>query len=381
VSTTRVPATAAAPAAPAAPDTRASGAPSRTRAAAPSARAVLVTGASRYLGARLVNALQSEPGIRRVIGVDTTAPTAPLGRAEFVRADIRDTTVGEIISSAEVDTVVHLNLVTAATGGRPAVKEINVIGTMQLLAACQRSARLRRLVVRSSAAVYGCSAGDPAVFGEDDQPVDPPRSGYARDVVEVEDYVRGLARRRPDLSVSTLRFASFLGPSVDSPLTRYFLSPLVPTVLGFDPRLQFVHEDDGVEVLRRMTTEDHPGTYNVAGDGVLLLSQAVRRAGRTAVPLPQPALRGAGGLGRRFGMSAAVPDDLLGLIRYGRVVDTSRLAADLAWRPKYGSAAAFADFVRARGRGPGRQLELFDQLTEGIHAVRAASRAGEAGGR
>lgn len=362
--------------------TRTSSAPSVPPAAGSPTRVVLVTGVSKYLGARLANVLRSEPGIRRVIGVDATPPSASLGEVEFVRADLRGAAVGEIISSAEVDTVVHLNLVTGATGGRPAMKEINVIGTMQLLAACQRSARLRRLVVRSSGTVYGCSAGDPAVFGEDDPPVEAPRSGYARDVAEVEEYVRGLVRRRPDVAVSTLRFASFLGPSVDSPLTRYFLSPLVPTVLGFDPRLQFVHEDDGVEVLRRMTVEEHPGTYNVAGDGVLLLSQAIRRAGRTVVPLPQAALRGAGGVGSRFGMSASVPDDLFGLIRYGRVLDTSRLAGELGWRPKFGSPDAFADFVRARGRGRGRQLEIFDQLAEGIAdgiaAMRAASREGQA---
>jgi UDP-glucose 4-epimerase len=309
-------------------------------------RVVLVTGVSRFLGARVANALQADPGIERVIGVDTVPPTMPLGRTEFVRVDIRTPGIAKVISSAEVDTVIHLNLVTAQLGPRPKMKELNVIGTMQLLAACQRSTGMRKLVVRSSAAVYGSSPRDPAVFTEEDEPVEAPASGYAKDAVEVEGYVRGLQRRRSDLTVSVLRFANFLGPGVDSPLTRYLRMPVVPTVLGFDPRLQFVHEDDGVEVLRRMALEDHPGTFNVAGDGVLLLSQALRRAGRPYLPMPEPAVLMVGDLGRRFAGLSGFSPELLRWLMYGRVMDTARLAAELGWRAKYSSEAALADFVR-----------------------------------
>src|SRR5919198_3665891 len=243
----------------------------------PATKVVLVTGVSRFLGARVANTLQADPAIERVIGVDTVPPAMSLGRTEFVRVDIRTPSIAKVISSAEVDTVVHLNLVTTPTGARSSMKEINIIGTMQLLAACQRSPDMRKLVVRSSAAMYGSSPRDPAAFTENDEPVEPPSSGYAKDAAEVEGYVRGLQRRRSDLTVSVVRFANFLGPGVDSPLTRYFKLPLVATILGFDPRLQFVHEDDGIEVLRQMAVEDHPGTFNMAGDGVMVLSQAIRR--------------------------------------------------------------------------------------------------------
>src|SRR3569833_2446308 len=231
------------------------------------ARVVLVTGVSRFLGAGVANTIQADPGIDRVIGVDTVAPTTPLGRTEFVRIDIRTPSSAKIINAAEVDTVVHLNLVTMAATGRIKSKEQNVIGTMQLLAACQRSPAMRKVVVRSSAAVYGSSGHDPAVFTATDEPVRPPASGYAKDAVEVEGYVRGLARRRSDLTVSVLRFANFLGPNVDNPLSRYFRMPVVATVLGFDPRLQFVHEDDSIEVLRRMAVEGRPGAGGGAGGG------------------------------------------------------------------------------------------------------------------
>jgi UDP-glucose 4-epimerase len=335
-----------------------------------SARVVLVTGVSRFLGARVADALQADPRIQRVIGVDTVPPEMPLGRTEFVRIDIRTPSIAKIINSAGVDTVVHLNLVTMTGAARVKAKELNVIGTMQLLAACQRSSVMRKVVVRSSAAVYGSSGRDPAVFAEDDEPAQVPSSGYAKDAVEVEGYVRGLARRRSDLTVSVLRFANFLGPHVDSPLSHYFHMPVVATVLGFDPRLQFIHEDDGVEVLRRMAVEDHPGTFNVAGDGVVLLSQALRRAGRPILRLPAPALQTLGDAGRRFGGLKGFSPELLRWLTYGRVIDTERLAAELSWRPKYSSEEAFADFADSQGLGQSLPLGLFDRLTSVIGGKR-----------
>ncbi|MER6510165.1 NAD-dependent epimerase/dehydratase family protein [Nonomuraea sp. NPDC001636] len=321
---------------------------------------VLVTGVSRHIGARVASVLAADPEISRVIGVETVPPPSltrdggiTLGRTEFVRVDLRSPDIAEVIAAADIDTVVHMSLVSAPSkgDGRAAMKEHNVIGTMQLLGACQRSSTVRRVVVRSTTAVYGSSSRDPAVFTEDLEPHVGPVHGYAKDAAEVEGYVRGFARRRPDVTVSLLRFANFMGPGVDSPLTRYFTQPVLPTVFGFDPRLQFVHEDDAVEVLRRMANEDHPGTFNVAGAGVLLLSQCARRAGRASLPLLAPVFRTLGNTVRRLGLVEYSPEQLR-LMSYGRAVDTARLEAELGWRPKYTTAAAFDDFVRSRGMHP-----------------------------
>jgi UDP-glucose 4-epimerase len=311
-----------------------------------SARVVLVTGVSRFVGGRLAAQLSADPTVERVIGVDVVPPTTDVGRTEFVRADIRNPIIAKVIASARVDTVAHLSVIATpfGAGGRTAMKEINVIGTMQLLAACQKAPSVRKLVVKSTTAVYGSSARDPALFTENMQPRALPRSGYSKDSVEVEGYVRGFGRRRPDVDVTLLRLANFIGPRIDTPLTRYFSLPVVPRVFGFDPRIQFLHEDDGMAVLHQAVVGDHRGTFNVAGSGVLLLSQAIRRAGRPAIQVPSPAVSLGGSLFRRAGLVDFSPEQLR-FLQFGRGVDTTRLGEDFGFVPKYTTVEAFDDFV------------------------------------
>jgi UDP-glucose 4-epimerase len=315
-----------------------------------SSRVVLITGVSRYLGGRLASLLSEDTSIERVIGVDVVPPRQDVGRTEFVRADIRNPIIAKVIASAQVDTVVHMSVIATpfGAGGRTAMKEINVIGTMQLLAACQKAPSLQKLVVRSTTAVYGSSSRDPALFTEGMEPKSQFRSGYGKDSTEVEGYVRGLGRRRPDVDVTLLRFGNFIGPRIDTPLTRYFSLPVVPRVFGFDPRIQFVHEDDGIEVLRRSVVETHRGTFNVAGSGVLLLSQAIRRAGRVAVQVPSPAVSVVGSIFRRAGLVDFSPEQME-FLQFGRGVDTTRLREDFGYQPAFTTRGAFDDFVSGRG--------------------------------
>ena len=327
------------------------------------ARVVLVTGVSRYLGGRLAQLLQKDPSVERVIGVDVIPPEADIGRAEFVRADIRNPVIAKVIKAADIDTVVHMNVIATpvGVGGRSSMKEINVIGTMQLLAACQKSPTVKHLVVKSSSTVYGVSPKDPAMFSEDMEPRRLPRSGFAKDSVEVEGYVRGFARRRPDVSLSMLRFANILGPGMNTPLSRYFALPVVPTVFGFDGRLQFAHERDALEVLLRCTTEDHPGTFNIAGDGVLMLSQAIARAGRINTPLPSPLTFVAREVGRRFGM-LDFSSEQVEYLKYGRGIDTTKMRQVLGFEPRYTTQQTFDSFVERHLLGRVLPLERVDRM-------------------
>lgn len=314
-------------------------------------RVVLVTGVARYLGARFARELAADPAVGRVVGVDVVKPEFELGGCEFVLADIRNPGIAEVINRFGVDTVVHMNVLATPrdAGGRVPQKEINVIGTMQLLAACQKSSTVRHLVVKSSTTVYGASPRDPALFTEDMTARVAPRSGYAKDSVEIEGYVRGFARRRPDIGVTMLRFANFIGPAVRTPLTEYFALPVVPIVLGHDARLQFVHEDDGMAALRLSTVEERAGTFNVAGDGVLSLSQAVRRAGRLPMPVPGFVSTTVSPWLRRANLPSVNPE-YTQFLAYGRGVDTTRMRDDLGFSPQYTTAAAFDSFVRERCR-------------------------------
>jgi UDP-glucose 4-epimerase len=302
---------------------------------------VLVTGVADQLGGSLAARLAANPEIDRVLGVDTRTPDDLPDGVEHVAVDIRDPRIGKVITTAKVDTVVHAAPRASVGPLRSSIKERNVIGTMQLLAACQRSSRVRKLVVKSTAEVYGASATAPAVFTEQD----PLAGGRDREAAEIEGYVRGFARRRPDVVATTVRFAELIGPGVDTALARYFKLPVVPTVLGFDARVQLLHIQDAVAVLEQAVLRDQPGVFNVGGDGVILLSQAIRRAGRVPLPMLRAAIPTAARLVRGSAQVHFSPD-LARLINYGRVIDTTRLKTTFGFTPRWSTADAFDDYVR-----------------------------------
>ncbi len=310
---------------------------------------VLITGIAGHLAGKLALRLERDPEVEYLVGVDLEEPRRDLERLEFVRADIRNPLVVKVLQTTGVDTLVHLNLLAtpASVGGRGQMKEINVIGTMQLFAACQRAERLRKVVMKSTTAVYGAGAQDPAMFTEDMEARSEPPRGYAKDSVEAEGYARAFGRRRPDVDLTILRFANFLGPDIRSALTRYFSLPVIPTPLGYDPRLQFVHEDDAVEMLYRAARGTHPGIFNVAADGVMFLSQAVRVLGRPWLPIALPLAAPLGAVLRRLRLVDFSADQLRMLV-YGRVADTRRMKEAFGFRPAHTSRDALLAFLRSR---------------------------------
>ncbi|WP_375480441.1 NAD-dependent epimerase/dehydratase family protein [uncultured Jatrophihabitans sp.] len=337
---------------------------------------VLITAVSRSLGLRLAAQLAADPTVERVIGIDTAPPRRAdlplLGRTEFVRADIRNPLIAQVVSQAGVTTVVHAGLLdgVGSVGGRTSTQEMNVIGTMQLLAACQKSDTVGRVVLRSTTAVYGAGSGDPAVFVEDGPAGDGGLSGYSKDAAEVEGYVRGFARRRPDVDVTVLRFAPVLGTGADTALGRYLRGPIVPTPAGFDPRLQLLHESDAVEALRLATVSARPGVVNVAGAGVLSLAQIVRRLGRLRVPVPGLALAAAGAVARNAA-AAELDAQQAGYLRFGRVVDTTRLLTEFGYRPAYTTEQTVDAFGNGVPAIPRLGLSVLGVGSDLLHARRS----------
>ena len=320
-------------------------------------KVVLVTGACRFLGGYLTARLAQNPLIDHVIAVDAITPSKDLqrrmGRAEFVRADIRNPFIAKVIRNGNVDTVVHAAAASYAprSGGRAVLKEQNVMGAMQLFAACHKSPSVRRVVLKSTSEVYGSSAHDPVMFTEDSSSRRPPGEGFARDSIDIEGYARGLARRRPDIAVTILRLANMIGPAMDTALSRYLAAPVVPFVLGRDARLQLLHEQDALGALERATVASRAGTFNVGAAGIIMMSQAIRRSGRIRLPMPRSALSVVDSLSRATRYTE-LDREQLNYLSYGRVMDITRMRSDLGYSPKWSTMEAFDDYVRGRGLTP-----------------------------
>jgi UDP-glucose 4-epimerase len=304
------------------------------------ARRVLVTGLSTYWGGRLAQALESFPEIEAIIGVDTREPTRELERTEYVKVGNQHSLIQRIVIAAEIDTVIDTRLVVDAIAtSRSDAHENNVIGTLNILAACAGpDSPVRKLIFKSSAHWYGCEQDDPAFFTEEMGRQHPPRTAIERDVVEAEAAVADFADKHRGVVVTILRCANVLGPDVDTSHTRMFSLPMVPMILGFDPRYQFAHEDDVVHALEHSAFNDLEGTYNVAADGVLALSEVISLLGKRYLPILPPLGTGlAVGPLRRLGVR--VPDEMLNQLRFGRGLDNRKLKAT-GFRYQYTSREA-----------------------------------------
>ncbi|CAM3386372.1 NAD-dependent epimerase/dehydratase domain-containing protein [Mycolicibacterium frederiksbergense] len=225
------------------------------------------------------------------------------------------------------------------------------MGAIQLFAACQKAPSVRRVILKSTSEVYGASSRDPVMFTEDGGARRPPADGFARDSIDIEGYVRGMARRRPDIAVTILRLANMIGPAMDTALSRYLAGPVVPSVLGRDARLQLLHEQDALGALERATVAGRAGTFNVGASGIIMMSQAIRRSGRVALPVPRSALAAVDSL-RRATSYTELDREQLNYLSYGRVMDTARMRNVLGYNPKWTTAEAFDDYVRGRGLTP-----------------------------
>lgn len=321
------------------------------------AKVVLVTGASRPIGGSLVKRLAGNPEVERIVAVDCRIPgkdmLRQLGRAEFVRADIRNPMIRKVIGDNDVDTVVHTGVISRppAQAGRAAMKDINVLGAMQLFAVCQKMPSVRKVVLRSSSAVYGGGPKDPAKFTEEMSARRRPDGAFARDMIEVESCLRGLGRRRPDIATAIVRLSPLVGPELSAAVSQYFRSPIVPVVFGRDARIQLLHEQDAFAALELATLTGPGGTFNIAGDGVLMLSQAVRRAGRIEAPMPFVMFQS---LGRALmgPVMREFTNEQLDYFRFGCGLDTTRMRTELGFEPRWTTMQAFDDFVRGAGLRP-----------------------------
>jgi UDP-glucose 4-epimerase len=286
---------------------------------------ILITGLSTYWGGRLAQALERFGEVEAVIGVAADEPQVELERTEYVKVGAQHALLRRVVEAAEIDTVVDSRLVVDSATTTPAkAHENNVIGTMNILAACGGAdSPVRKVVFKSSTHYYGAEQDDPAFFDETMSRPHPPQTPIERDIVEAEGALAEFAQANPDVTVTVLRFANVLGSGVQTSHIELLSLPVVPTILGFDPRYQFVHEDDVVHALEHAVKHSLPGIYNVAADGVLALSEVAGLLGRPYLPLLPPWGTGlAAAALRRLGVH--IPPEMLAQLRFGRGVDNRR---------------------------------------------------------
>lgn len=309
---------------------------------------VVITGVSTHWGSELARRLERDPRVESVVGIDLREPAAELEQTEFLEADIRNPVISRILPSLEPEVVAHCGIVWYPEPDKPAraLHDINVIGTLQLLAACEKTASLKTIVARGSAAIYGSAAAAPAFFREEMAGQQPLSTRFQRDIGELESYFEGFARRQPGITCCMLRFQPEIGADLDLPLVRYFTLPVVPTQLGFDPRLQLLNADDATEALVAAIVNPVPGPVNVAPTGTISLTRALRLAGRPTLPLPHP-LAGPllAGLSNQVLGAADLHADGVRLLRYGRGCDNRRLREEIGFTPRFTAEGAVRDFV------------------------------------
>jgi len=331
-------------------------------------RRVLITGLDTFWGGRMAQALEDEPGVEMILGLGANEPRVPLERTEFVRSDQKYSILNRIVRATQVDTIVHTFLETNSVNvPSRTLHEINVIGTLNLLAAAGTAgSSVRQVVVKSSTHIYGAAETDPTWFREEDKRTGPVRTRLERSLLEVESLVRDFTDDNPHLVVSVLRFANVLGTDIITPISHNLRRRLLPNIAGFDPLVQFVEEDDVVRALKYVTEHRIPGVFNVAGRGKLPWSEVASIGGAFLLPLPPFKPRTFVAPLRRAGI-VQFPPELEGLVRFGRGVDTTKLAA-AGFEYRYTSAGAVESFARAnnlrRATGTGDPEYRYEQDVE-----------------
>ena len=289
---------------------------------------ILITGISSRWGGPLAQALERDPAVQAIVGIDTEDPRHELRRTEFVRVDAQPALIRRIVSAAAIDTVVDTRLITdPLLAPLQRAHEVNVGATTQILEACAGpESAVRKLVFKSSAQWYGSEPGDPGFFSEDQERSRPSRTAIERDIQDAERAVDSFAAHHPLATVTVLRFATEIGSEPRGSQAALLGMPVVPGMLGFDPRCQFIHEDDVLGVLEHAVRNELPGRYNAAADGVLALSEVAALLGKPLLPILPPwgAAFAAAGL-RRIGVP--VPLETLRELRVGRGLDNRRLKA------------------------------------------------------
>ena len=339
-------------------------------------KTVLITGVGGYWGARLAARLASVPDLH-VIGLDTAAPRVGIKGLDFVQTDVRNPLLADFLREEKVEAVCHLAFAESNRHSE-ANFDLNVMGTMKVFGACA-AAGVQKIVCRSSTAIYGARPDNPAFLSEERTPAAKSHTGTVRDLLEVEAFCNGFRSQWPDITLTLLRFPSIIGPTADTPMTRFLRSKLTPTLMGFDPLMQIIHEADVVEALWHSLSHDASGVFNVGAEGVLPLSRLMALGGKPmAAPIFHLAAYWGNPLLGALGMpvTRAWPIEL-DYLRYPWVGDLGKMREELEFAPAYTAVSALREYAARRRlahytNGGGKSAQEEELLRDTIERRRRA---------
>jgi UDP-glucose 4-epimerase len=309
-----------------------------------------ITGLGTFIGGRIAERLVARASAPRVVGIDLRVPRRLEGRIRFHRVDLTEPTadsqLAELLEKERCDSVLHAAFFSDPYPDTEYAHELEVIGSLHVMNACA-AAGVHKLVVTSTAQVYGPRPDNPNFLSEE-HPLRPHAEAHAaRDRAEMEQLLWGAPERHPALRIAALRPCWVIGPTFENAVTRHFEPRRVTTLLGYDPLMQFLHEEDLLQAVDLALEREAPGPFNLAGEGVLTLSTLLRLAGKRARPLPHPILfrlRYLDSLRRSGDPPAAFYDHM----RFLWVLDTARARAQLGFTPGYSTKEAWMSFVVSR---------------------------------
>jgi UDP-glucose 4-epimerase len=310
---------------------------------------IAITGLRTFLGEQLAERLLRRSPSPRIVAFDRRCPPGIDPRIRFHAVDL--TAAGAAAEMAEklvaegVEVLVHAAFRSDSTADHAIDRALETDGSLRVIDACVE-ARVARIVLASSTMLYGPWLDNPNFLTEEHPLRGHPDAHSVANRIEVESLLADCARRKPELEVTVLRSCWVLGPSFDDRVSRYFSQPVVPKLLGYDPMLQFVHQDDYLDAFERAALESHPGVFNLVGRGILPVGTLLRLGGRRSVALPSRLLaRMAYYPGpRRTGDPPAAFYDYL---RYLWIADGTR-GWDAFGEPVYSTRETWIEFVSAR---------------------------------
>lgn len=305
-----------------------------------------ISGTHQLLGALVLDLAEADRRVGKIIALSDRKPLGKRRKVEFVQMDPRERGAVDLFEKHRVDAVCHLDFALGLEY-RDELFERNVFGAMNLLGAAAR-AGARKFILPSSTFVYGARHTNPTYLEENRRISLHGKMQYLREWGDIERHTAQFLRSHQSLAVTILRFPHIVGARVDTPMTRYLALKRVPTLLGFDPLLQVLHEEDAARALLQAVHADVAGPCNVAPPGIIPLSKVLQIARKKSLSVFHPVLYLAETIApdrSAIPLLKGLPLDLDHL-RYSCVGDTTRMRQELRFHPKYTHADAIKDYVQ-----------------------------------